>query len=142
MGQFFNVIFMCPYCRKYVPKVAKFPPQYIYEPWKAPLSTQKAAGCIIGKDYPARIVDHETIVKTNLQRMNQAYSKSKSDGNPPTSSKRSLSEMEKSDDYSDETLTEGSGTLVSKDSRPASKKRSSSSTKQLSVKELFQKSKK
>ena len=30
------------YIRKYVPKLAKFPKEYIYEPWKAPLSVQKA----------------------------------------------------------------------------------------------------
>lgn len=35
-----------------------YPPKYIWEPWKAPLSVQEAAGCIIGKDYPAPIVDH------------------------------------------------------------------------------------
>ena len=27
----------------------KYPPSFIYEPWKAPLSVQKAAGCIIGR---------------------------------------------------------------------------------------------
>jgi hypothetical protein len=26
--------------------------EYIYEPWTAPLSIQKKAKCIIGKDYP------------------------------------------------------------------------------------------
>ena len=36
----------------------EYPPKYIWEPWKAPLSVQEAAGCIIGKDYPAPIVDH------------------------------------------------------------------------------------
>lgn len=28
------------------------PNEYIYEPWTAPLSVQKKARCIIGKDYP------------------------------------------------------------------------------------------
>lgn len=28
------------------------PKEYIYEPWTAPLSVQKKARCIIGKDYP------------------------------------------------------------------------------------------
>lgn len=28
------------------------PKEYIYEPWTAPLSIQKKANCIIGKDYP------------------------------------------------------------------------------------------
>lgn len=92
--------------RKYVPKLAKYPPEYIYEPWKAPLSTQKAAGCIIGQDYPKRVVDHDTIVKKNLQRMNAAYAKDKKPDDKK-GTKRSMSEMEKSDDYSDEILPSG-----------------------------------
>ena len=28
------------------------PREYIYEPWTAPISIQKKANCIIGKDYP------------------------------------------------------------------------------------------
>ena len=40
------------YIRKYLPKLAKFPDKFIYEPWTAPPATQKAAGCIIGTDYP------------------------------------------------------------------------------------------
>ncbi|XP_046403167.1 cryptochrome-2 [Ischnura elegans] len=65
------------YIRKYVPKLAKFPPQYIYEPWDAPLSVQKAAGCIIGVDYPKRIVIHESVSKANIQRMSAAYKSNK-----------------------------------------------------------------
>lgn len=53
----------------------KFPSQYIYEPWKAPRSVQQAAGCIIGKDYPQPIVQHEVISKKNIQRMKMAYAK-------------------------------------------------------------------
>ena len=50
-----------------------FPPRYIYEPWKAPLSVQKEAGCIIGKDYPKPIVDHDTVSKANMGRLAEAY---------------------------------------------------------------------
>lgn len=32
--------------------VADMPKEYIYEPWRAPLSIQVKAKCIIGKDYP------------------------------------------------------------------------------------------
>ena len=53
----------------------KFPVEYIYEPWKAPLSVQKAAGCIVGKDYPSPIVEHEVISKQNIQRMKTSYGK-------------------------------------------------------------------
>lgn len=49
------------------------PTQYIYEPWTAPASVQKQVGCIIGKDYPDRIVIHEEVSKENMARMKAAY---------------------------------------------------------------------
>ncbi|KAL0891903.1 hypothetical protein ABMA27_015151 [Loxostege sticticalis] len=61
------------YIRKYVPELKKYPTEYIYEPWKAPKSVQKAAGCMIGEHYPQRIVDHDKIHKENMQKMNLAY---------------------------------------------------------------------
>ncbi|KAM4743813.1 cryptochrome circadian regulator 5 isoform 2-T3 [Anableps anableps] len=69
------------YIKKYLPLLKKFPPQYIYEPWKAPRSVQQAAGCIVGKDYPHPIVQHEQISKKNIQRMKEAYAKRSSDNN-------------------------------------------------------------
>ncbi|XP_050101182.1 cryptochrome-2 [Anopheles aquasalis] len=65
------------YIKKYVPELARFPSGIIYEPWKANLETQKKLGCIIGKDYPKRIVVHEEISKTNIQRMSAAYRRNK-----------------------------------------------------------------
>lgn len=65
------------YIRKYVPEVKKFPPDYIYEPWEAPLSVQKAAGCILGKDYPKRIVIHEEVRQKNITKMALAYKENK-----------------------------------------------------------------
>jgi len=41
------------------------PAQYLYEPWKCPESVQKQVGCIIGKDYPNRIVDHTIASRGN-----------------------------------------------------------------------------
>ncbi|KAK2705320.1 hypothetical protein QYM36_017382, partial [Artemia franciscana] len=61
------------YIKKYLPKLKKFPSEYIYEPWKAPLNIQKAAGCIIGQDYPKPIVDHDVVRPRNLERMSLAY---------------------------------------------------------------------
>ncbi|XP_008403715.1 cryptochrome circadian regulator 5 isoform X2 [Poecilia reticulata] len=69
------------YIKKYLPLLKKFPPEYIYEPWKAPRSVQQAAGCIVGKDYPHPIVQHEQISKKNIQRMKEAYAKRSSDNN-------------------------------------------------------------
>nr|XP_026490035.1 cryptochrome-1 [Vanessa tameamea] len=61
------------YIRKYVPELKKYPSEFIYEPWKAPKSVQRTAGCVIGEDYPNRIVDHDKVHKDNLQKMNAAY---------------------------------------------------------------------
>ena len=59
--------------RKYLPQLKKYPDNYIYEPWNAPLSVQKAAGCIIGQDYPRPIVDHKKVREENIKRMAKAY---------------------------------------------------------------------
>ncbi|KAM9817445.1 cryptochrome-1 [Neosynchiropus ocellatus] len=63
------------YIKKYLPILKKFPSQYIYEPWKSPLSIQQAAGCVVGKDYPRPTVEHEVISKKNIQRMKAAYAR-------------------------------------------------------------------
>ncbi|XP_078333232.1 cryptochrome-2-like isoform X2 [Crassostrea virginica] len=68
------------YIRKYVPQLSKFPKAFIYEPWKAPLDIQKKAGCIIGKDYPKAIVNHDQMRKKNIERMANAYNSNKTDG--------------------------------------------------------------
>jgi len=65
------------YIRKYLPKLAKFPDKFIYEPWTAPMATQRAAGCIIGTDYPRPIVDHAVVSKENIGKMKAAYDKDK-----------------------------------------------------------------
>lgn len=55
------------------------PAKYIYEPWTAPKSVQEAAGCIIGKDYPAPIVDHAIVMKENMAKMKLAYAAGRAD---------------------------------------------------------------
>ncbi|GFU12876.1 cryptochrome-1 [Nephila pilipes] len=57
------------YIRKYVPELKNMPNEYIYEPWLAPLPEQEKAGCIIGKDYPQPIIDHQEAANTNKKRM-------------------------------------------------------------------------
>jgi len=65
------------YVKKYLPVLANMPAKYVYEPWTAPADVQKKAGCVVGVDYPAPIVDHATIHKTNIQRMKAAYDRNK-----------------------------------------------------------------
>ena len=69
------------YIRRYVPKLAKYPAKYIYEPWKAPLDVQAACNCIIGKDYPNPIVDHAIVSQENMNKMKKAYEAGKSNNN-------------------------------------------------------------
>lgn len=57
------------YIRRYVPEVARLPQEYIFEPWKAPLKVQERAKCIIGQDYPQRIVIHEEVSRVNRKMM-------------------------------------------------------------------------
>lgn len=61
------------YIRKYVPELINYPKEYVYEPWKASVREQKQFKCVLGKDYPQRIVIHETIHKKNLSKMAAAY---------------------------------------------------------------------
>jgi len=60
-------------CRRYLPKLKGFPSRYIYEPWNAPESVQKAAKCIIGVDYPKPMVNHAETSRLNIERMKQIY---------------------------------------------------------------------
>lgn len=53
--------------RRYIPEISNLPVEFLYEPWKAPLDVQEKAGCIIGKHYPERIVDHQTASEKNRQ---------------------------------------------------------------------------
>ena len=84
------------YIRKWLPILAKFPTEYIYEPWKAPMSVQKGVGCIIGEDYPKPIVDHDSIHKVNIQKMKAAYAGNNS-APPPSQQKTEKSQKRKSE---------------------------------------------
>ncbi len=46
------------YLRRWLPELRRVPVRYVHEPWTMPPSVQAEAGCIIGRDYPAPIVDH------------------------------------------------------------------------------------
>jgi len=46
------------FIRRYLPELAKMPDKFIHAPWTLQPLEQQAAGCVIGKDYPAPIVDH------------------------------------------------------------------------------------
>lgn len=56
------------YIHRYVPELAKVPDEYLAEPHLMPLDVQQKSGCMIGRDYPAPIVDHKTARLHALER--------------------------------------------------------------------------
>ncbi|KAG9399530.1 (6-4)DNA photolyase [Aphanomyces cochlioides] len=66
------------YVRRYIPALKNMPTQFIYEPWKASRHVQRKAGCIIGQDYPERIVIHEVESRVLTERMAAYHQKAKS----------------------------------------------------------------
>ncbi|XP_017554325.1 cryptochrome-2 [Pygocentrus nattereri] len=61
------------YIRRYIPKLKDYPNRYIYEPWNAPESVQKAANCVVGVDYPKPMINHAESSRLNIERMKQVY---------------------------------------------------------------------
>jgi len=47
------------YVRRWVPELRAVPLERLAEPWTMSAGEQRAAGCVIGEDYPAPIVDHK-----------------------------------------------------------------------------------
>ncbi len=46
------------YVRRFVPELARLPPQHIHAPWRAPPLVLAEAGVDLGRTYPLPIVDH------------------------------------------------------------------------------------
>ena len=63
------------YARRWLPELSRVPDRYIHEPWKMPLDVQREAGCIVGQDYPAPIVDHGWA----RERVLNAYAQARTD---------------------------------------------------------------
>jgi deoxyribodipyrimidine photo-lyase len=60
------------YIRRYVPELHSVPERYLAEPWTMPEEAQRDAGCVIGEDYPAPIVDHAVARRESLARYGEA----------------------------------------------------------------------
>jgi deoxyribodipyrimidine photo-lyase len=56
------------FIKRYLPQLAEFSAKEIHAPWRLPLQRQVEAGCVIGSDYPAPIVDHAQARERTLSR--------------------------------------------------------------------------
>ncbi len=60
------------YVRRYVPELAAVPDDHLSEPWGMPEEVQRECGCVIGRDYPAPVVDHLQARREALERYRAA----------------------------------------------------------------------
>jgi deoxyribodipyrimidine photo-lyase len=57
------------FIRRWMPELAAVPLAHLAEPWRMSPAEQSAAGCVIGRDYPAPIVDAAAAVARAKQRL-------------------------------------------------------------------------
>ena len=55
------------FVRQWLPELARVPDRLVHEPWKMTSLEQREAGCLIGHNYPAPIIDHHFARNRALQ---------------------------------------------------------------------------
>ena len=56
------------YIRRWIPELARVPDAGVHAPWEMTPIEQHAAGCVIGRDYPAPVVRHAAARQRTLAR--------------------------------------------------------------------------
>jgi deoxyribodipyrimidine photo-lyase len=60
------------YVRRYVPELKDVPDKFLKEPWTMPDEVQRQCEVVIGRDYPAPIVDHRAARERAMDRYRAA----------------------------------------------------------------------
>jgi deoxyribodipyrimidine photo-lyase len=56
------------FIRRYLPELAAVSAKFIHAPWRMDAAQQAACGVVIGRDYPAPVVDHAAARERTLAR--------------------------------------------------------------------------
>jgi deoxyribodipyrimidine photo-lyase len=56
------------YVRAQIPELAGVPDELLFEPWRMTEAQQRSSGCVIERDYPAPVVDHQEERRVALDR--------------------------------------------------------------------------
>jgi deoxyribodipyrimidine photo-lyase len=68
------------YIRRWLPELKGVPDRFIHEPWEMPKDVQTSVNCIIGRSYPAPIIDHSWARERALDAYRRSRETYKTDG--------------------------------------------------------------
>jgi deoxyribodipyrimidine photo-lyase len=57
------------FVRRWVPELTSLPDEHLAQPERTPPLLQRSVGCVVGRDYPAPIVDHATATRAAKERI-------------------------------------------------------------------------
>jgi deoxyribodipyrimidine photo-lyase len=60
------------FMRRWLPELARLPTALLHEPWRMTPEDGALFGVLIGKDYPARVVDHQDAARAARDRLSEA----------------------------------------------------------------------
>lgn len=60
------------YVRRWVPELARVPTTHVHAPWTLAPAAQRDAGCVVGRDYPAPVVEHAAARERTLAAYRRA----------------------------------------------------------------------